>query len=376
MHSGGNLTSGAFGIRTQGPISFHPSFINNIGTLAAAATGAGSGVTYRGLGVTVGTVSAADAFTATSGISTNNGALLMLAEQAGAVLAVNAPINLGTAQANLQSGAFSAGVPTSLHVNAPINAGNVILTANEALTVNAPVTAASVSLGRASAAGTIYVGAGTTPGGLGISNATIANITASSFGIGNTNVTGDIQTDGAVVIPASVNGPTTFTTVGQNITLNHDVTGFRLGFAAGSAGATGAISGSGRVTSTGIGTTGFTARQGINLTNPANSMGIVSLANTVSGDIVATSACTPSTAAPPGRRLDVRHPGPGRVCSPTIAAGRVYIGSNDGRLYVLDLATGNKRTEWHAGAALSASPAIAGARLVIGAHDGRIYCLG
>jgi outer membrane protein assembly factor BamB len=54
----------------------------------------------------------------------------------------------------------------------------------------------------------------------------------------------------------------------------------------------------------------------------------------------------------------------------------VYIGSNDGRLYVLDLATGRKLTEWHAGAALSASPAIAGARLVIGAHDGRIYCLG
>ena len=54
----------------------------------------------------------------------------------------------------------------------------------------------------------------------------------------------------------------------------------------------------------------------------------------------------------------------------------MYIGSNDGRLYVLDLATGRKVTEWQAGAPLSASPAIAGGRLVIGAQDGRIYCLG
>jgi outer membrane protein assembly factor BamB len=54
----------------------------------------------------------------------------------------------------------------------------------------------------------------------------------------------------------------------------------------------------------------------------------------------------------------------------------VFIGSNDDRLYVLDLMTGAKQWEFNAGAALSASPAISAGRLVIGAQDGRIYCFG
>ena len=62
--------------------------------------------------------------------------------------------------------------------------------------------------------------------------------------------------------------------------------------------------------------------------------------------------------------------------SPAIAGGRVYIGSNDGRLYVLDLNNGAKLWEFNAGAALSASPAIANGRIVIGAQDGRLYCFG
>jgi len=62
--------------------------------------------------------------------------------------------------------------------------------------------------------------------------------------------------------------------------------------------------------------------------------------------------------------------------SPVVAGGRVYVGSNDGRLYVLDLATGERRDAFDAGAALSASPAVAGGRLVIGTQDGRLYCLG
>jgi outer membrane protein assembly factor BamB len=54
----------------------------------------------------------------------------------------------------------------------------------------------------------------------------------------------------------------------------------------------------------------------------------------------------------------------------------VYIGSNDGRFYVLQLATGTKVWEFEAGAALSASPAIADGKVVIGAQDGRLYCFG
>ena len=62
--------------------------------------------------------------------------------------------------------------------------------------------------------------------------------------------------------------------------------------------------------------------------------------------------------------------------SPAIAGGRVFIGSNDGHFYVLNLANGAKLWEFNAGAPLSASPAIANGRIVIGSQDGRLYCFG
>ena len=54
----------------------------------------------------------------------------------------------------------------------------------------------------------------------------------------------------------------------------------------------------------------------------------------------------------------------------------MYVGSNDGRFYVLDLAGGKKLWDFDAGAPLSASPAIAAGRVVIGSQDGRLYCFG
>jgi outer membrane protein assembly factor BamB len=62
--------------------------------------------------------------------------------------------------------------------------------------------------------------------------------------------------------------------------------------------------------------------------------------------------------------------------SPAIAGGRVFVGSNDGRFYVLGLTNGAKLWEFNAGAPLSASPAIANGRIVIGSQDGRLYCFG
>jgi outer membrane protein assembly factor BamB len=62
--------------------------------------------------------------------------------------------------------------------------------------------------------------------------------------------------------------------------------------------------------------------------------------------------------------------------SPAIAGGRVFVGSNDGRFYVLGLNDGNLLWEFNAGAPLSASPAIANGRIVIGSQDGRLYCFG
>jgi outer membrane protein assembly factor BamB len=62
--------------------------------------------------------------------------------------------------------------------------------------------------------------------------------------------------------------------------------------------------------------------------------------------------------------------------SPAVSGDRVYVGSSDGRLYVLDVEDGTRQWEFEAGAPISASPAIAQGRLVIGAQDGRLYCLG
>ncbi len=62
--------------------------------------------------------------------------------------------------------------------------------------------------------------------------------------------------------------------------------------------------------------------------------------------------------------------------SPAIAGGRVFVGSNDGRFYVLNLANGVKVWEFNTGSPLSASPAIANGRIVIGSQDGRLYCFG
>ena len=62
--------------------------------------------------------------------------------------------------------------------------------------------------------------------------------------------------------------------------------------------------------------------------------------------------------------------------SPAIAGGRVFVGSNDGRFYVLNVNDGAKIWEFDAGAPLSASPAIANGRIVIGSQDGRLYCFG
>lgn len=62
--------------------------------------------------------------------------------------------------------------------------------------------------------------------------------------------------------------------------------------------------------------------------------------------------------------------------SPAIAGGRVFVGSNDGRFYVLSLNTGAKLWEFNAGSPLSASPAIANGRIIIGSQDGRLYCFG
>jgi outer membrane protein assembly factor BamB len=62
--------------------------------------------------------------------------------------------------------------------------------------------------------------------------------------------------------------------------------------------------------------------------------------------------------------------------SPVVVGGRVYVGSGDGKLYVLDAASGKPVQEFEAGGPISASPAVASGRLVIGSSDGKLFCLG
>jgi outer membrane protein assembly factor BamB len=59
-----------------------------------------------------------------------------------------------------------------------------------------------------------------------------------------------------------------------------------------------------------------------------------------------------------------------------IAGDRVYVGSNDGKLYVIDVASGKSVFQFEAGGPLSASPAVASGRVVIGSQDGKLFCLG
>jgi outer membrane protein assembly factor BamB len=62
--------------------------------------------------------------------------------------------------------------------------------------------------------------------------------------------------------------------------------------------------------------------------------------------------------------------------SPAIVGDRVFIGSSDNRLYVLDAQSGKKLWEFDAGSSITSSPAAAGGRIVVASTDGVLYCFG
>jgi eukaryotic-like serine/threonine-protein kinase len=62
--------------------------------------------------------------------------------------------------------------------------------------------------------------------------------------------------------------------------------------------------------------------------------------------------------------------------SAAIAGGRVFVGSNDGRVYGLDLASGKKVWEYEAASPVTSSPAIAKGKVVVATADGQVICFG
>jgi outer membrane protein assembly factor BamB len=63
------------------------------------------------------------------------------------------------------------------------------------------------------------------------------------------------------------------------------------------------------------------------------------------------------------------------VSSPAIANGVVYVGSGDGGLYALDLATGARRWRYDARSPVSSSPAVGGGLVFATARDGSIFAV-
>jgi outer membrane protein assembly factor BamB len=52
------------------------------------------------------------------------------------------------------------------------------------------------------------------------------------------------------------------------------------------------------------------------------------------------------------------------------------LASTDGRIYGLNLLSGEKEWEYEAGGGFTGSPAVAEGRLLIASDDGHLYCFG
>jgi outer membrane protein assembly factor BamB len=61
--------------------------------------------------------------------------------------------------------------------------------------------------------------------------------------------------------------------------------------------------------------------------------------------------------------------------SPAVAAGVAYIGSTDGNLYAVDIASGTQKWKFEAKSRITSSPAVADGLVYFGAYDGNFYAL-
>jgi len=62
--------------------------------------------------------------------------------------------------------------------------------------------------------------------------------------------------------------------------------------------------------------------------------------------------------------------------SPVVCGDKVVVGSDDGRLYMVSLATGKEVWSFEIGKAVGSSPAVVRNKVVVGADDGVVYAFG
>jgi outer membrane protein assembly factor BamB len=61
--------------------------------------------------------------------------------------------------------------------------------------------------------------------------------------------------------------------------------------------------------------------------------------------------------------------------SPAVAGDTVYVGSEDGYLYAVDAASGEKLWQFATGDKITSSPTVADGTVYIGSHDGKMYAI-
>jgi hypothetical protein len=64
------------------------------------------------------------------------------------------------------------------------------------------------------------------------------------------------------------------------------------------------------------------------------------------------------------------------LSSPAVTDGKVYVGSEDHKMYCLNAVTGVKIWEYTTGDAVRSSPAVVNGKVYIGSYQGKVYCFG
>jgi outer membrane protein assembly factor BamB len=62
-----------------------------------------------------------------------------------------------------------------------------------------------------------------------------------------------------------------------------------------------------------------------------------------------------------------------RASAATVADGRIFVGTHEGRLLALDATTGTRKWDVKSGDSITATPLVSGGRVIVGSFDGRVY---